>query len=449
VDVSRDTAELQEDEDEAGAPVEGVQQAWAPVKGEDASGELAESAGGAQEVEGVEGAGNGKTAKDDEAAEGDMPEGEAKEEEEEGEVVVKEKVPYEPGAMAAEFKQLLKAFVLAETKSIDPTELVKVIKTHPQGEEFCDGGQHDCQEIMRLLMDSLHEDLKVATSQKLEEEDPDEKDIPEREKADRAWRRYLSRDQSPITDLFCGQLQSSITCHKCETRCTMYEPFWDLSIPITKDAMNKKGLSAWFSSEPSLVDCLRAFTADEVLSGDEGYRCDTCKEVTTATKRLRIHRFPNTLIVHMKRFRVTMTEREKISHLVQYPVTDLRLHEFGSAESGMRRGGATYDLVGSCMHTGTMLGGHYTSACRVEEAPSGGSLPWQLFNDETVGRMHPGQLVSAASYILFYALRPFEEQEPSKKERRRAKKEAQQQRERGEAGSSRHGEPVLEAPKPT
>jgi ubiquitin carboxyl-terminal hydrolase 2/21 len=170
--------------------------------------------------------------------------------------------------MAAEFKQILKAFALAETKSIDPTELVKIIRTHPLGEEFCDGGQHDCQEIMRVLMDSLHEDLNRARKEQAGQAgDPDEDGISEREKADRAWRRYLERDHSPITDLFCGQLQSSITCHKCETRCTMYEPFWDLSIPITKESMNKKGLSAWFGSgEPSLEDCLRAFTSDEILS---------------------------------------------------------------------------------------------------------------------------------------------------------------------------------------
>lgn len=51
-----------------------------------------------------------------------------------------------------------------------------MIKTHPFGAELCDGGQHDCQEIMRVLMDSLHEDLNRAEKlDRSELPDPDEK----------------------------------------------------------------------------------------------------------------------------------------------------------------------------------------------------------------------------------------------------------------------------------
>ena len=99
--------------------------------------------------------------------------------------------------------------------------------------------------------------------------------------------------------------------------------------------------------------------------GDEGYVCETCKEVTNATKRVLIHRFPNTLIVHLKRFKCTATSREKILHSIAFPVTDLKLHEFATSESGLRKGDVTYDLVGLCNHSGTMSGGHYTSACKV------------------------------------------------------------------------------------
>lgn len=97
--------------------------------------------------------------------------------------------------------------------------------------------------------------------------------------------------------------------------------------------------------------------------------CETCKEVTTATKRMRIHRFPNTLIIHLKRFKCTATSREKISNAIGFPVTDLKLHELATPESAHRKGDATYDLVGLCNHTGSMQGGHYTSACKVTPPP--------------------------------------------------------------------------------
>ena len=97
----------------------------------------------------------------------------------------------------------------------------------------------------------------------------EDKDIPgeaENHKADRFWRKYLERDNSPITDLFGGQLQSTVHCHKCKGNFTTYEPFWDLSVPIAKEG--KTGISAWLSGKTvptTIQDCLQAFTGDELL----------------------------------------------------------------------------------------------------------------------------------------------------------------------------------------
>ncbi len=38
--------------------------------------------------------------------------------------------------------------------------------------------------------------------------------------ADRLWARDLSRDKSPVMELFGGQLQGNIVCHKCKSRFT-------------------------------------------------------------------------------------------------------------------------------------------------------------------------------------------------------------------------------------
>ena len=88
----------------------------------------------------------------------------------------------------------------------------------------------------------------------------------ETDKADRLWQKYLSIDNSPITDLFGGQLQSTVHCQKCKGNFTMYEPFWDLSLPIVKEG--KGGIGAWLSGKKdptSIQDCLQAFTSDELL----------------------------------------------------------------------------------------------------------------------------------------------------------------------------------------
>ena len=43
--------------------------------------------------------------------------------------------------------------------SVDPTVLVKKLYQLPQGSDFQDGGQHDCQEALRSILLGLHDDL--------------------------------------------------------------------------------------------------------------------------------------------------------------------------------------------------------------------------------------------------------------------------------------------------
>lgn len=44
-------------------------------------------------------------------------------------------------------------------EAVDPAQFLRRIAQLPMGADFCDGGQHDAQELFRLLLDSLHHDL--------------------------------------------------------------------------------------------------------------------------------------------------------------------------------------------------------------------------------------------------------------------------------------------------
>ena len=39
------------------------------------------------------------------------------------------------------------------------------------------------------------------------------------------------------TDLFVGQLKSTLTCQKCRNASVTFDPFWDLSLPIPKSSV--------------------------------------------------------------------------------------------------------------------------------------------------------------------------------------------------------------------
>ncbi|RMZ52581.1 hypothetical protein APUTEX25_003724 [Auxenochlorella protothecoides] len=332
------------------------------------------------------------------------------------------------GELLASFLQLvLKLYLHSGAGGLDPMHFIRTLKSFPMAAEFLDGGQHDCQEVLRVLMDLLHDDLKpLPPPAPAEGEEagppaspstvaPGFPPVPpsplfpesEPEKADRHWKQYLERDSSTVTELFGGQLQSSITCHKCNGRFTMYEPFWDLSLPLAKEG--KQSSLSWLGikgSPASISDCLTVFAADEKLEGAEAFSCEVCKAKTPATKHLRLQRLPQILVLHIKRFKYRGFFTDKLTASVSYPLAGLSLDTYLSPEALVAgEGGALYDLYAVSNHYGNLSGGHYTAMCRVQspQAPEG---EWYCFNDDLVNRVSEDQVMSQYAYILFYARRP-------------------------------------------
>ena len=54
--------------------------------------------------------------------------------------------------------------------------------------------------------------------------------------------------------------------------------------------------------------------------GDEAFQCEVCNERTAATKRLRLHRLPRVLLLHIKRFKYNGLTREKLTTNVTFPL---------------------------------------------------------------------------------------------------------------------------------
>jgi len=87
---------------------------------------------------------------------------------------------------------------------------------------------------MRVLLDVLHESLNRVRTKPPYEEDCEGGETP-RSKGERLWQGHLARDCSPVTDLFLGQLQSTILCHRCGSHFHTFEPFLDISLSLARD----------------------------------------------------------------------------------------------------------------------------------------------------------------------------------------------------------------------
>uniref|UniRef100_A0A1A7YX61 Ubiquitin carboxyl-terminal hydrolase n=1 Tax=Iconisemion striatum TaxID=60296 RepID=A0A1A7YX61_9TELE len=250
--------------------------------------------------------------------------------------------------------------------------------------KFVGSSQQDAQEFLRFLLDGLHNEVnRVSIRPKVSAEDFDP--LSDDEKSRRMWNMYLEREDSKVVDLFVGQLKSSLTCTVCGFRSTMFDPFWDLSIPIAQKS----------SGEVTLKDCLNLFTREDVLDGDERPTCDRCKTRRKCTKRFSIQKFPQILVLHLKRFSDTNVRMCKLSTFVNFPLKDLDMREF-SAVSSER---PVYNLYAVSNHTGNTLGGHYTAYCR---NPALGE--WYSYNDSRVSPMSSSQVRSSNAYVLFYEL---------------------------------------------
>jgi len=184
-------------------------------------------------------------------------------------------------------------------------------------------------------------------------------------------------------DLFVGQLKSSLVCCHCGHESVTFEPFWDLSLGIPAR-----------SGECSLTECFDAFTKEETLDGDEMPSCEACKTRRKSTKRYTLYRLPKILVVHLKRFSGSERTRQKMSSVVNFPLSGLSLSRYTDSVTS-----SSYSCYAISNHSGTLYSGHYTAYAK---HPQSGQ--WHLYNDARVSKCSSSNVITNEAYLLFFEL---------------------------------------------
>ena len=194
-------------------------------------------------------------------------------------------------------------------------------------------------------------------------------------------------------------------------------------VPIAEDLalrakVNKRRLRA--KNGITLEDCFAETGKTEILSEENAWYCNRCKELRRASKTLEIWTSPDILVVHLKRFSGERFRRDKVDVLVDFPLEGLDLtRRVGCKENGKEY---LYDLFAVDNHYGGLGGGHYTAY-----AKNFFDGKWYDFNgtsslshdlspfimitmlistaDSSVSGHDGRSVISTAAYLLFYRRR--------------------------------------------
>lgn len=272
--------------------------------------------------------------------------------------------------------------------------------------------QQDAKEFFDFLVDCLHEDLNINWQRNplrplTFSEEMQRERMPVQKVSGIEWNRYCHREESFISSLFAGQHASRLKCTTCRQTSTTYEAFYSISVEIPPDGTG------------DIYQCLRSYCQEEMLSGDEVWKCPYCKCDRIATKQIIITRAPQILVVHFKRFSASKTQSARKIHTpIEFPLYGLRMDDFvvpyptsgPPAESstpammGATTPPFTYDAFGVLRHIGSSMGsGHYISLVRDAERQC-----WRRFDDERTTDFNPrdlrarDRLQNEQAYIVFY-----------------------------------------------
>ena len=145
------------------------------------------------------------------------------------------------GKLAEGWFQLLKEYWIENTKQGNPKDIKYIIGEKDM--KYRGYNQQDSNEFINLFLDILNEDLNFSDEKKYIELEEKKETESDEECAKRYWEANLIRNDSIITDLFCGLFKSTIICPKCNKVSVTFEPFYSINLPLKENKKKKKLLN--------------------------------------------------------------------------------------------------------------------------------------------------------------------------------------------------------------
>ena len=277
----------------------------------------------------------------------------------------------------------LRELLWKENCIVSPVKFVSVVQklAKIKGQELFTGfNQNDLPEFLIFVIDCFHNALSREVNMTIQGDVKDDKDNIAVKCFERIKQMY-EKDYSEIWNMFYGihvsRLENTATN---EIVSITPEPYFIINLPIPEN-----------NKEPSLIDCFNLYVEGELL---DGVKSEKTGEKYAAKKTLMFWSFPNILVIDIKRFN---SNNRKNQVFIDFPLENLDLSKY---VIGYNNESYVYDLYAVCNHSGSSLGGHYTSFVKNANGK------WYHYNDTSVSEVSlTQQIKSPKAYCFFYRKR--------------------------------------------
>lgn len=280
----------------------------------------------------------------------------------------------------------LRTLLWKENCIISPFKFVKTVQKLAQikGLDMFTGfNQNDLPEFLIFVIDCFHTALAREVNMTIEGVVHDDKDKIAVKCFERIKQMY-ENDYSEIWKMFYGIHVSILEKISDGKKISMVpEPFFIINLPIPQE-----------NKTPSLLDCFELYIQGEVMDGDNSILLEETNEKVAARKNIMFWSFPDILVIDVKRFNA-MNRKNQV--MIDFPLENLNLSKY---VIGYDKDSYIYDLYGVCNHSGSVMGGHYTSFVKNANGK------WYHYNDTIVSEVAMEQQIKTPkAYCFFYRKR--------------------------------------------
>ena len=273
---------------------------------------------------------------------------------------------------------------------------------------FTGWSQNDLPEFLLFLFDSFHNALTREVIMDIKGNIKTKKDEMGKACYEMMKTQY-TKDYSEFLNIFFGIHVSVLTPIpeqplRVNPEDSIYlsirpEPYMLIHLPIpSREELHIEKTD----KNITLFDCFDKHCERESLEGENAWFNETINKKQNVHKRLLFWSLPNVMIIDIKRFITSYTNRrmKKNQQFIDIPISNV---DFSKYVEGYAKETFIYDLYAICNHHGQIEGGHYSATIKNSNGK------WYNFNDTQVKEiLITDNIISGNTpYCLFYRKKKF------------------------------------------